>query len=74
MLIQKDDHKIEVSPDAYKSMYKRLGYQVIKDNKRTNKRLDEKKNENNSLDENKPLDGDKPLDENSGEKTNNDKK
>lgn len=28
MLIYKDNHELEVSPDAYKSMYKRLGYQV----------------------------------------------
>lgn len=33
MLIQKKDHKLEVSPDAYKSMYKRLGYEIVKEKK-----------------------------------------
>ena len=58
MLIYKDKHELEVSPDAYKSMYKRLGYQV----KGTVKKLDvaPKKEENKPLDvqpeaeENKP--------------------
>lgn len=58
MLIYKDNHELEVSPDAYKSMYKRLGYQV----KGTVKKLDvaAKKEENKPLDvqpkaeENKP--------------------
>lgn len=36
MLIYKENHELEVSPDAYKSMYKRLGYQV----KGTVKKLD----------------------------------
>lgn len=72
MLIYKDNHELEVSPDAYKSMYKRLGYQV----KGTVKKLDAapKKEENKPLDvqpkaeENKPLDvqpeaeNNKPLD------------
>lgn len=60
MLIYKDKHELEVSPDAYKSMYKRLGYQV----KGTVKKLDvaPKKEENKPLDvqpkaeENKALD------------------
>lgn len=30
MRIKKGDHELEVSPDAFKSMYKRLGYQEVK--------------------------------------------
>lgn len=30
MKIFKDNHIIEVSPDAYKTMYKRLGYEIVK--------------------------------------------
>ena len=30
MLIENREHRIEVSPDAFKSMYKRLGYQEVK--------------------------------------------
>lgn len=30
MLIENKEHRIEVSPDAFNSMYKRLGYQEVK--------------------------------------------
>ncbi len=45
MLIQKKDHKIEVSPDAYKSMYKRLGYDIVSKKPLANNK-NENKNEN----------------------------
>lgn len=33
MRIKKGDHELEVSPDAYKSMYKRLKYEIVGKNK-----------------------------------------
>ena len=36
MKIIKDKHELKVSPDAYKSMYKRLGYEIVKEKKTTN--------------------------------------
>ena len=45
MLIQKIDHKLEVSPDAYISMYKRLGYEIVSKKPLANNK-NENKNEN----------------------------
>ena len=45
MLIQKKDHKLEVSPDAYKSMYKSLGYEIVSKKPLANNK-NENKNEN----------------------------
>lgn len=45
MKIYKDEHEIDVSPDAYKMMYKRLGYQVLKNKSKTKKDIFEKQEE-----------------------------
>lgn len=46
MKIQKGNHKLEVSPDAYKSMYKRLGYEIVGKKPLANNK--DNKNENNN--------------------------
>ena len=53
MVIKKADHELTVSPDAYKSIYKRLGYEpvkktkvVVSENKGKNENKGENKNEN----------------------------
>lgn len=38
MKIFKENHYIDVSPDAYKSMYKRLGYKEVKSKNETSKK------------------------------------
>lgn len=45
MKIQKGNHKLEVSPDAFKSMYKRLGYEIVSKKPLANNK-NENKNEN----------------------------
>lgn len=46
MKIQKKDHKLDVSPDAYKSMYKRLGYEIVGKQKPLASNKNEDKNNN----------------------------
>lgn len=60
MLIRKGNHKLDVSPDAFKSMYKRLGYEEVKKLKqlanvevKENKPAEDKPVENKAT-ENKP--------------------
>lgn len=71
MLIRKGNHKLDVSPDAFKSMYKRLGYEEIKKSKqlvnvevKENKATEEKSVENKATEEksteNKPVEN-KPV-------------
>ncbi len=38
MIIERDGHKLEVSRDAYKSMYKRLKYNIVSTKKTVNKK------------------------------------
>lgn len=38
MIIEKDGHRLEVSRDAYKSMYKRLKYNIVSTKKTVNKK------------------------------------
>ena len=49
MKIKKGDHELEVSPDAYKSMYKRLKYEIVGKNKplvnNNKEKIEDKKNE-----------------------------
>lgn len=54
MLIRKGNHKIEVSPDAFKSMYKRLGYEAVKASKplANTKGNGENKNQNDKTNQN----------------------
>lgn len=65
MLIRKGNHKLDVSPDAFKSMYKRLGYEEVKKSKqlanvevKENKTTEEKSTENKPV-ENKPVENKK---------------
>lgn len=47
MLINKDDHTIDVSPDAFKSMYKRLGYKPVNETSISKSKSNETKLDNN---------------------------
>lgn len=46
MKIKKENHILDVSPDAYKSMYKRLGYQPVKTLAISNEENEEIENKN----------------------------
>lgn len=46
MKIQKGKHVLEVSPDAYKSMYKRLKYEIVGKQKPLASNKNEDKNDN----------------------------